>query len=468
MDLPAVRLRDQLRALHGPPGSAAPRPAAWCWPASRWRCCCGGCCRRDGPSTRAADRASPPGSRNGVYERYGQLLKARPAHGTCPGCDVGCEHSEGSRTTSSGWHRAGRLHHRRRRRRGHATTRAAGRGPAARPAPGCTTTTCSWSCRATPRSGRSADLQGMRVGVGQAGSGVQLVSRPAADGGRASTSTRTSRPVPVGIDTAPTMLQRRPAGRLLLVRRAADRRGAASSPERFAIRLVPLGRPRRASCTRRAAPRRYYRAGDDARRRLPAGAERAGRADHRGGQSAGHHATDVDAGLTERLTRTVINSRDRDRHARCTRPSWWTCARRSTPIRCRCTRAPGATTGRSSRSGGRRAPGTGVGAGGRRTRRRRRPPGPPAPAQRRHRGRARHRHRHPQAVRLVRRVARWSRRPPASRAREMDRPRPEPLTFWWRPLRQKRSPIRASSSSVRPGPPSATTTVDAVAVGPRP
>ena len=42
----------------------------------------------------------------------------------------------------------------------------------------------------------------------------------------------------------------------------------------------------------------------------------------------------------------------------------------------------------------------------------------------------------------------------------MDRPRPEPLTFWWPALRQKRSPTRVSSSSLRPGPRSVTTMVE--------
>src|SRR5690606_41711006 len=51
--------------------------------------------------------------------------------------------------------------------------------------------------------------------------------------------------------------------------------------------------------------------------------------------------------------------------------------------------------------------------------------------------------------------------PPAdSSARVMDRPSPDPLTFWCRPLRQKRSPTRGSSSSVSPGPLSVTTTLD--------
>lgn len=46
----------------------------------------------------------------------------------------------------------------------------------------------------------------------------------------------------------------------------------------------------------------------------------------------------------------------------------------------------------------------------------------------------------------------------------IERPRPEPSTFWCRGLRQKRSPIRSSSSSVSPGPASVTATATAVAV----
>ena len=425
---------------HSPASAdAAPcrgRPLPW-WCSG---CCCGGCCP-SGESTPGGTIVVQHGRRRaGCTSGTGSCCRSALAQ-DMPDVDVELLTSEGSQAE----HRAGG-------RRARPTspsrpptpsTSTARTGSRARTgcgaAPGCTTTTSSCRARRLHGASRPTDLRGKRVAVGPQRLGRAPGRGPAAGGG-GPRPRRTSRRWPAGIDSTPALLEDGEHRRLLLVGRSAHRRRCTSSRRRSTSAWCRSATCW-TSCTSRAARSALLPGGRDARRRLPATHRTAARADARGRQSAGHHGPRGPR-LTEALTRTVIDSRDqhRRRGARGAAggPADGDLHGSAAAARGRAA----ATTARSSPDGQR--PDSGARLAAR------------------------------DASTVTRRPCgswcAYAIEPPpaASRAREMDRPRPDPLTFWCRLLRQKRSPMRASSSSVRPGPPSATTIVAVVARSRRP
>ncbi|WP_175411537.1 TAXI family TRAP transporter solute-binding subunit [Streptomyces sp. TRM64462] len=152
------------------------------------------------------------------------------------------------------------------------------------------------------------DLRGLRVGVGQDGSGVRLLADrllmaagldPAKD----------VRPVPAGIDTMPGLMEK---GELdaFFWSGGLPTNAVLRLSERFPIRLVPLEPELVDTVHEKGGPSRYYRSAV-----IPADAY----ARAQDGEPVATMAvanllvtTDrMDAALTEGVTRTVIGSRDR-------------------------------------------------------------------------------------------------------------------------------------------------------------
>ncbi|MCQ4082940.1 TAXI family TRAP transporter solute-binding subunit [Streptomyces sp. RB6PN25] len=156
------------------------------------------------------------------------------------------------------------------------------------------------------RIGSARDLRGLRVGVGQPGSGVNLIARrllraAGLDPGKDLTA------VPAGIDTAPGLLE---SGRLdaFFWSGGLPTVAVQDLAKRFPIKLVPLGdliEP----LQKLGAAAAYYRSAV-----MPADAYplvQKGRAVPTIAVANLLVTTDrADAGLVERVTRTVIDSRD--------------------------------------------------------------------------------------------------------------------------------------------------------------
>ncbi|WP_149180287.1 TAXI family TRAP transporter solute-binding subunit [Streptomyces sp. TRM49041] len=156
---------------------------------------------------------------------------------------------------------------------------------------------------------RSArDLRGLRVGVGQEGSGVRLLADrlllaagldPAKD----------IRPVPAGIDTMPGLVEK---GRLdaFFWSGGLPTNAVLRLSERFPVRLVPLEEELVDTVHSEGGPSRYYRSAV-----IPADAyplAQDGKPVETVAVANLLVTTDgMDAALTEGITRTVIRSRDR-------------------------------------------------------------------------------------------------------------------------------------------------------------
>lgn len=258
----------------------------------------------DGPSYPHRPISIATGVPDGVYERYGTLLKA-DLRTALPGVPVSLVHSEGSvdniKRLVSG--------------RADFTIAAADAvanydGPGKDDLRACARLYDDYMQLVVPRDSpvRSArDLRGLRVGVGQAGSGVNLITRRllAAAG---LDITRDIDAVPVGIDHAPEMLLSGQLDAFFWSGGLPTAAIAAMSTPAHPIKLVQLGDL--VATLHAMGPRmQYYRQAV-----MPADAY----PNAQGGQAIATIAvanllvtTDhADPGLVQRLTRAVIDSRD--------------------------------------------------------------------------------------------------------------------------------------------------------------
>jgi TRAP transporter TAXI family solute receptor len=258
----------------------------------------------DGPSYPKAPISLATGVANGVYEKYGQLLKG-DLRAALPGVQVNLVHTEGSvenieRVVSgqSDFTIAA------------ADAVASYTGPGKSDLRACARLYDDYMQLVVPRDSKvtsARDLRGLRVGVGQSGSGVNLIA------GRLLTAAgldihKDIKAEPVGIDQAPAMLL---SGKLDAffwsggLPTAAV--GAMAAPV-DRIKLVQLG-DLVAKLHAMGPQMQYYR-----QAQMPADAYPT--AQH--GQSVTTIAvanllvtTDhADAGLVQRLTKAVIDSRD--------------------------------------------------------------------------------------------------------------------------------------------------------------
>ncbi|BBB00675.1 putative secreted protein [Actinacidiphila reveromycinica] len=258
----------------------------------------------DGPSYPRGPISLATGVQNGVYEKYGVLLKS-DLRTALPGVKVDLEHTEGSveniEQVADG--------------RADFTIAAADAvasydGPNKKDLRACARLYDDYMQLVVPRdsSVQSArDLRGLRVGVGQAGSGVNLITRRLLTAAGLDIDKDVTA-VPVGIDQAPAMLL---DGKLDAffwsggLPTAAV--GAMASPT-DRIRLVQLG-DLVAKLHSMGPQMQYYR-----QAMMPADAYPSAQ----DGQAIATIAvanllvtTDhADAGLVQRLTKAVIDSRD--------------------------------------------------------------------------------------------------------------------------------------------------------------
>jgi TRAP transporter TAXI family solute receptor len=257
-----------------------------------------------GPSYPKSPVSLATGVRNGVYEKYGMLLK-KDLRTALPGVRVDLEHTEGSveniEQVADG--------------RADFTIAAADAvasydGPHKDDLRACARLYDDYMQLVVPRdsSVRSArDLRGLRVGVGQAGSGVNLITRRLLTAAGLDIDKDVTA-VPVGIDQAPSMLL---DGRLDAFFWSGGLPTAAVSAMAYPtnhIRLVQLG-DLVTKLHSMGSQMQYYR-----QAMMPPDAyPRA-----QGGQAVATIAvanllvtTDhADAGLVQRLTKAVIDSRD--------------------------------------------------------------------------------------------------------------------------------------------------------------
>ncbi|AOT61410.1 MULTISPECIES: TAXI family TRAP transporter solute-binding subunit [Streptomyces] len=153
----------------------------------------------------------------------------------------------------------------------------------------------------------AADLRGLRVGVGQEGSGVRLLADRLLDAAGLDPS-QDVRPVPAGIDTMPKLLEQ---GRLdaFFWSGGLPTSAVLRLSERFPVRLVPLDRELVDRVHAEGGPSRYYRSAV-----IPADAYPAAQDGPVQTVAVANLLVTtgrVDAALTEGVTRTVIGSRDR-------------------------------------------------------------------------------------------------------------------------------------------------------------
>lgn len=156
----------------------------------------------DGPSYPKGPISLATGVQSGVYEKYGVLLKS-DLRTALPGVKVDLKHTEGSveniEQVADG--------------RSDFTIAAADavasyRGPNKKDLRACARLYDDYMQLVVPRDStvRSArDLRGLRVGVGQAGSGVNLITRRLLTAAGLDIAKDVTA-VPVGIDQAPSML----------------------------------------------------------------------------------------------------------------------------------------------------------------------------------------------------------------------------------------------------------------------
>jgi TRAP transporter TAXI family solute receptor len=250
------------------------------------------------------------GVRTGVYHRYGQLLEQALAR-DMPGVRVTLETSEGSQQNLQRV-AAGEADFTVATADAVSKYRADGR-PGADLLRGCARLYDDYVQLVVPAGSpvqSARDLRGKRVAIGQAGSGVRLISERLLTAAGLD-PVREITPVSIGIDTMPQELE---AGRIdaFFWSGGLPTNAVRELSERFDIRLVQLGdlvEPLQAS----GSPARYYRAAV-----MPQDAYARARNTSAVATVAVPNLLvtreSTDAQLTEQFTRTVILSRDRIGH----------------------------------------------------------------------------------------------------------------------------------------------------------
>ncbi|WP_338673331.1 TAXI family TRAP transporter solute-binding subunit [Streptomyces sp. SCSIO 30461] len=265
-----------------------------------------------GESTPSGRLTFSTGVKSGVYQRYGELLKGALAR-DLPEVEIDLRVSEGSQQNLARV-AAGEADYTIAAADAVATYQRDAR-PGAQRLRACARLYDDYVQLVVPQGSRvesPADLRGMRVGVGQPGSGVRLIAERVltaagldpADG---------IEPVSAGIDTMPDLLE---GGRLdaFFWSGGLPTSAVQSLSERLPIRLVPLDDKLVDRLPDAGSITRYYRSAV-----IPADAY-----PHILGGSVQVQTvavtnllvttTDADPELTESITRTVINSRDRIGH----------------------------------------------------------------------------------------------------------------------------------------------------------
>ncbi|MER7464721.1 TAXI family TRAP transporter solute-binding subunit [Streptomyces sp. NPDC097981] len=250
------------------------------------------------------------GVRTGVYHRYGQLLDQALAQ-DMPGMKVRLETSEGSqenlqRVTS------GKADFTIATADAVSKYRADGK-PGAERLRGVARLYDDYVQLVVPAGSTvqsARDLKGKRVAVGQAGSGVRLISERLLSAAKLDPA-RDITPVSIGIDTMPAELE---AGRIdaFFWSGGLPTNAVRELSERFEIRLVQLG-DLVESLQASGSPARYYRAAV-----MPQDAYKRARNTSAVATLAVPNllvtTEETDPELTEQFTRTVILSRDRIGH----------------------------------------------------------------------------------------------------------------------------------------------------------
>ncbi|MFD7445554.1 TAXI family TRAP transporter solute-binding subunit [Streptomyces sp. NPDC059909] len=249
------------------------------------------------------------GVKTGVYQRYGELLEGALAR-DLPRVSIDLRTSEGSQQNLA------------RVANGEAdftiaTADAVAKyqrdvRPGANRLRGCARLYDDYVQLVVPQSSSAqtpADLRGKRVGVGQAGSGVRLIAERVLNAAGLDPAEDIT-PVPAGIDTMPDLLERGDLDAFFWSG-GLPTSAVQMLSERFPIRLVPLDEKLIDRLhDEGGGATRYYRSAvvpADAYPRIAGAAP----VETVAVTNLLVTTTGADAELTERLTRTVINSRDR-------------------------------------------------------------------------------------------------------------------------------------------------------------
>ncbi|MFE7779099.1 TAXI family TRAP transporter solute-binding subunit [Streptomyces sp. NPDC057445] len=249
------------------------------------------------------------GVKTGVYQRYGELLEDALAR-DLPGVSIDLRTSEGSQQNLA------------RVAKGEADFTIATADAVAKyqrdgrtgadGLRGCARLYDDYVQLVVPQGSRvktPADLRGKRVGVGQAGSGVRLVADRVLNAARLDPA-KDITPVSAGIDTMPDRLQRGELDAFFwsggLPTSAVQRLS-----ERFPVRLVPLRDELVERLHNAGSVTRYYRSAVVPADAYPDIMDGAVQVETVAVTNLLVTTTAADPELTERITRTVINSRDR-------------------------------------------------------------------------------------------------------------------------------------------------------------
>ncbi|MER5225296.1 TAXI family TRAP transporter solute-binding subunit [Streptomyces flaveus] len=247
------------------------------------------------------------GARNGVYQRYGELLQKELAD-DMPRLNMKLESSEGSQQNVE-WVATGQAQF---------TIAAAdavekyklANGPGADQLRGCARLYDDYVHVVVPRTSSVDSIKGLRgkkVAVGPPGSGVRLIAEHVLDAAGIDLE-KDITPVPDGIGTAPELLEEGEIDAFFWSGGLPTSAVTDLSTD-FDIRLVPIGEDIVEELHKQGRESRYYRAA-----LMPADAYPRAQA----GRAVPTVAVanllmtraDTDAKLTEGLTRTVIDSRD--------------------------------------------------------------------------------------------------------------------------------------------------------------
>ncbi|MGW1885400.1 TAXI family TRAP transporter solute-binding subunit [Streptomyces sp. NPDC001970] len=265
-----------------------------------------------GESTPSGKLTFSTGVKSGVYQRYGELLKDALAR-DLPRVSIDLRTSEGSQQNlarvASGeadftiatadavakYRRDGRLGADRLR--------------------GCARLYDDYVQLVVPQSSLArtpADLRGKRVGVGQAGSGVRLIAERVLKAAKLNPAKDVT-PVAAGIDTMPELLER---GELdaFFWSGGLPTSAVQTLSERFPVRLVPLGEDLIDRLHKAGATTRYYRSAVVPADAYPSITGATAPVETVAVTNLLVTTTGADSELIERVTRTVINSRDRIGH----------------------------------------------------------------------------------------------------------------------------------------------------------
>ncbi|MEU2156005.1 TAXI family TRAP transporter solute-binding subunit [Streptomyces sp. NPDC019396] len=252
------------------------------------------------------------GVKTGVYQRYGELLKGALAR-DLPGVDIDLRTSEGSQQNLARV-AAGEADYTIATADAVATYQRDAR-PGADRLRACARLYDDYVQLVVPEGSpvkTPADLHGMKVGVGQPGSGVRLIAERVLRAAKLDPA-KDIKPVSAGIDTMPDLLKGRRLDAFFWSG-GLPTSAVQTLSEHLPIRLVPLGDKLVDQLLETSSVTRYYRSAV-----IPADAY-----PHMLGGSVQVQTvavtnllvttTDADPELTERITRTVINSRDRIGH----------------------------------------------------------------------------------------------------------------------------------------------------------